>query len=221
MNSLRLGTNKALKGTPAFMSIEASNPDTDQVRSLKDDLESLLYVVLYCALLWLPVTSPQKLQWWLNTFQVEEGGGASHKQLNSFSRQFTKSLESTRSRAVLDWLNAAMDLHHRVHNGYSLGRNPAWDDGKALGDMWEKVLEGDSPEDDQHENPLPDFVRWEQYSLRATYTTHATLPIRSDSQEVQPPPRVTIKRSVSEPFGSDDGLTRPTEVIPGNAMPIK
>lgn len=64
---------------------------------------------------------------------------------------------------MLDWLNAAMDLH------YCDGPNPAWDDGKALEEMWKKTLEGELPEDDRHENPVPEVAQREQYSLHATY----------------------------------------------------
>ena len=61
-------SNGFLKGTPAFMSIAASYTNTNHVHSLKDDLESILYIVLYCALLWLPVTSSKTLDWWLTYF---------------------------------------------------------------------------------------------------------------------------------------------------------
>ena len=50
------------------LSVAASNRITPHVHELKDDLESLLYVVLYCALLWLPVETSLDLDWWLTGF---------------------------------------------------------------------------------------------------------------------------------------------------------
>lgn len=137
------GSNEFLKGTPAFVSIDASYTDGSHVHSLGDDLESILYVVLYCALLWLPVTSPNRtLEWWLTSFfhiPRHPGGGAPEKTLNASQRMFTKHLKSVKSPAILDWLNAAMDLHYS--GGFP---NPAWDDGKALGAMWKEMLDKDT-----------------------------------------------------------------------------
>ena len=153
------------------MSITASNIDVPHIHKLKDDLESILYVVLYCALLWLPVTSSQDLDWWLTEFfSVDRGRGrgASYKEVNAIVRDYTIHLETTRSQAVLDWLNAALDLHYLNHRP-----NPVWDDGKALEDMWKESLKGELPEDDRHENPVSDVTRREQYSLHLTITARS------------------------------------------------
>ena len=152
---------------------------------MKDDLESLFYVVLYCALLWLPVETTWSLEWWLGDFFCARDRvgavGAIAKHYNAFSRYFTQDLASTRSQAVLDWLNAAMDLHHHVAGG----PNPAWDDGQALKIMWEKALENELPDDDRQENTIPDTILREAQALRATHTqtvstilheSHPTLP---------------------------------------------
>lgn len=184
------------------MSIDASYTDNDHIHSLKDDLESILYIILYCALLWLPVTSPLALDWWLTEFfQISHfpGGGAPSKTLNALQREYTKRLKSTQSQAVLDWLNTAMDLHYHVRDRFNPGRsNPAWDDGKALEDMWKETLDKELPENDRHENPVPDMVHREQYSLHATYTTSAMSIIPFGTQDVPLPPLLptTTERSV-------------------------
>ena len=171
-----------LKGTPAFLSIAAATTSLQHVRNLEDDLESLLYIVLYCALLWLPVDSPSRpLDLWLTKFfYLPEGGlldGPDPKILNAQSRQWTKRLSSERSQAVLDWLNAAMDLHfHRIKWPNPAGPNPAWVGGKALGEVWREALVMELPEDDRRVNPIPGMVLPSELSLHATYTAHTVTP---------------------------------------------
>ena len=227
-------SDKYIKGTPAFVSIATSYTATNHTYSLKDDLESILYIVLYCALQWLPVTSPQGLYWWLaEFFSVEPGkiGGAALKATNATRRHYTSGLETTRSQAVLDWLNATMDLHYHADGGDNPGGpNPAWNDGKALEGMWKKTLEWELPEDDRCENPVPDMIRQKDRPLAATYTTATTstnlfvsrgapLPppstINTGSMStgpskrwdvtLPPPSPATTKRTASESFSTDGG----------------
>ena len=120
-----------LKGTPAFMSIEALDM-LGHVHGFEDDLESFIYVVLYAALRWLPVESPHSLRWRFTTFFGAPdpegcGGGADAKQNNAISHKYTRSLKTTRSSQVLQWVNDAVDLHYK---GWHL--NPVWVDAKAL-----------------------------------------------------------------------------------------
>lgn len=159
------------------MSIAASNTATPHthMHRLRDDLESMIYVVPYCALLWLPVTSSSKLDWWLtDSFGVPDPcgkGGAPFKSLNAIHRRYTSRLTTTRSQAVLDWLNAAMNLHFRPIGRPEIpGPNPDWDDGEVLKRMWEKTLAEGLPSDDRHENTVPNMVIREVYSHHATYT---------------------------------------------------
>ena len=222
--------NEFLKGTPAFVSIATSYQGTDHIHCLKDDLEPTPYVVLYCALLWLPVTSHRTLDWWLIHFfhiSHEPGGGAPCKRLNAMSREYTRTLKSTQSQAILDWLNATMDLHYHVEGGPNPGGlNPAWADGKALEDMWKKVLDKKDllPENDRQRNPVPNIVRRKEEPLPATYSTgtmskklfprrFVTLPpstiattsvVQSGPRSVPPPPLfpVTPKRTAFESFGT-------------------
>ena len=198
------------------MSIAASDTTTPHVHGLKDDLESLLYVVLYCALLWLPVTSSSKLDWWLTDFfgvpNPSRKVGAPSKLLNAITRFYTNDLTSTRSQAVLNWLNATMDLHYRpMGRPGSFEPNPDWDDGKALETMWEETLAEELPSDDRHENPVPTRVMREVYSLHATYTTQTTSMSLYGSHvfAIRPPPstssgRASSKRSISESLGGDN-----------------
>ena len=228
----RSSSDKFIKGTPAFVSIATSYNTTNHVYGLKDDLESILYIVLYCTVQWLPVTSSHVVYWWLTEFfSVGPGevGGASLKATNATYRHYTKGLKTTRSQAVLDWLNATMDLHYHGDGGDNPRRpNPAWNDGKALEQMWKKALEGVLPEDDRCVNPVPEMIRREDRPRDATYTVCTTSTILFASRDAPLPPPSTIntmstgpskrwdltlpppsptttKRTASESFGTDGG----------------
>ena len=55
------------QGTPAYMSYSTLCGEPHH-HTLKDDLKSFIYIVLYCALRWLPVKSGQPIRWWLMVF---------------------------------------------------------------------------------------------------------------------------------------------------------
>ena len=228
----RPSSDSFIKGTPAFVSIATSYTATNHTYGLKDDLESILYIVLYCTLQWLPVTSSRPLNWWLTQFfSVEPGevGGAPLKAMNATGRYYTEGLKTTRSRAILDWLNATMDLHYHANGGKNpSGPNPAWNDGRALQDMWKKTLEGALPEDDRCENPVPDMIRQQDHPHNATYTAGTTStilfasrgaplpppstidtvsmgPSKPWSVTLPPPSPSTTKRAASDSFSTDGG----------------
>ena len=76
--------------------------------------------------------------------------------------------------------------------------------------MWEETLAKELPSDDRHENPIPNIVLREAYSLHATYTIYTTsMPLYgSNNFAIRPPPatsssRASSKRSVSESLGRD------------------
>ena len=87
---------------------------------MKDDMESLLYVILYCALLWLPhslsiddlsliVSRIFEFSTTLNGTKV----GGDGKMANAFTRRYTRSVVF-KNCAIKKWLDAAMDFHTRV-----------------------------------------------------------------------------------------------------------
>jgi len=190
------------------MSIKALG-GRNHVHDLKDDLESLIYVVLYAALLWLPVESPFNLRWWMTDFFSAphpggSGGGEDWKWLNALVRRYTSDLNSKESPHVVDWLTGAMELHYK--NG---SPNPLWDDGKALGKFWEGILAKDLPSNDRRVNPIFGTKIQPGGSLQATYTAATSAQdlyrYRNDpTQSVAPPP---AKRSVAQ--SADDNFPRP------------
>ena len=154
------------------MSIEALDM-LGHVHGFEDDLESFIYVVLYAALRWLPVESPHLLHWRFTTFFGAPdpegcGGGADAKQNNVISHKYTRSLKTTRSAQVLQWVNDAVDLHYK---GWRL--NPDWVGGKALKRMWEERLKGELPIDDRCVNLAPGMEVDESRSLYMTYIAGA------------------------------------------------
>jgi len=178
-----------LKGTPAFMSFRALT-GRRHVHSLRDDLESFLYVVLYAALRWLPVDSPQTLRWWMTDFfsaphPSGDGGGANQKLANAINRRYTADLESTTSPHVVLWLNRATDLHYKEEVP-----NPLWNNGEELRKMWEEVLAQDLPSDDRIEKEIEGVKTRKDGPYHATFTsTTSTQDLyRSRNDPTRPPP---------------------------------
>jgi len=189
------------------MSIATSDPKSCDPHGMKDDLESLLYVVLYCALRWLPVHSPGRgLDWWLNDFFSPPNRDGAHLKLyNAMTRNFTRDLTSMQIQAILDWLNAAMDLHYHPSGGPNpVGPNPAWDDGRALEAMWKETLTKDLPDDDWQENPIPNIAVREAHFLHTTYTagTTSATAYKPHSTLLQQPLAIAAHRTSSKRPGS-------------------
>jgi hypothetical protein len=179
------------------MSFEAMD-GVRHVYKLKDDLESFIYIVLYCAVRWLPVTSEHSLDVWLAGFftggSMPLSGGSLLKRLNAVAREFTKDLQSKTSTRILEWLREAMDLHYK-----NMVPNPLWDDGKALGAMWRRKLEGDIPDNDRRREALGEN---RSTLLRATFTAGPPIRLRKNEQRSADP--VT---SAKRPHASYDGDT--------------
>ena len=183
------------KGTPAFMSFQTLI-GRGHVHCLRDDLESFLYVVLYAALRWLPVELSETLDWWIADFfsaprAYGHGGGAGLKGSNAAFRWYTSGLRSTTSFHVVNWLNAATDLHYK--DG---APNPLWDDGKALREMWEKVLAEDLPSNNRVVNQIPGMKTRDDGSLHATHTSATSTQglYRSRNEPTRPPAATPAKR---------------------------
>ena len=178
------------------MSIEALDM-LGHVHGSEDDLESFIYVVLYAALRWLPVESPHSLHWRFTTFFGAPdpegcGGGADAKQNNAISHKYTRSLKTTRSAQVLQWVNDAVDLHYK---GWRL--HPDWVDGKALKRMWEERLKGELPLDDRCVNLVQGMEVDESRSLHTTHIagTPLAMALSGHDDEFQLTGTTSSKRS--------------------------
>ncbi|KAI0323496.1 hypothetical protein GY45DRAFT_1376288 [Cubamyces sp. BRFM 1775] len=87
--------------------------------TLQDDMESLLYVILYCSLRHLPhsMRNPEHLYRFIHKFfdDCSYGVGKLHggdaKLVNSDDRTWTQRI-TFNSKNIADWLNTAMNYHH-------------------------------------------------------------------------------------------------------------
>ncbi|KAJ3012573.1 hypothetical protein NUW54_g1830 [Trametes sanguinea] len=148
-------------GTWKFMSIRMLNSDQlNGKHTLPDDLEALLYVVLYCALYYLPHNlSPQYVAAFSKAFFDEYRrrlGGVLHggeaKYANAFARSFTKNVHF-RDTVFDEWLQTVMDLHcqrigtiKRQENLWTLD---------SLDNYWTQFLETHNLEADNRQVHLP------------------------------------------------------------------
>ncbi|KAJ2965239.1 hypothetical protein NUW54_g14185 [Trametes sanguinea] len=128
-------------GTWMFMSIRMLNSDqANGKHTFLDDMEALLYVVLYCALYYLPHDlSPRNLASFTAAFFDEyrrRTGGVLHggeaKYANAFARSFTKNVHF-QDAAFDEWLQTVMDFHcqrlgsvTRLENWWTLDKLDAY-----------------------------------------------------------------------------------------------
>ncbi|KAI0714075.1 hypothetical protein C8T65DRAFT_573979 [Cerioporus squamosus] len=111
-----LSTKAGRAGTWLFMSRDLLYDHENVVKqSINDDMESLFYVVLYCALHWLPHNlSKDKLTDLITTFfeHKEEYGegvmGARSKIINAENRYYTRGVVYG-DPAIKEWLDTVMD----------------------------------------------------------------------------------------------------------------
>ncbi|KAM5531249.1 hypothetical protein V8D89_015086 [Ganoderma adspersum] len=116
-------TEAGRAGTWLFMSHRATSFwGLDGKQTIQDDIESLLYVVLYCALLWLP-HSISRADLKETIWQIFERAswsspdkafiGGEGKFANAVTRMFTKNAKF--SHALHEWLDTVMDHHIPVN----------------------------------------------------------------------------------------------------------
>ena len=185
--------------------------DSEHAYTLEDDLESLIYVILYAALRWLPVKSKSDLSFWLTEFfgaptMVNPSGGGLYKLLNASTRFLTSSLSSTESPDVVGWLRAAMDLHYK--NGKP---NPSWKGGKELGTIWKAIIAKALPSGDRCVNEIPNIKLRGDHSLHATYTvdTSSRNLYRARDEPTQPSASTSVKRPYTQSVDDDFPHTTP------------
>ncbi len=137
------------QGTWLFMSNGMLAPDgRTRKQTLQDDMESLLYVVLYCSFLFLPhnlseaelartithLFEANSWSWYLGDFE----GGAG-KVANALRRQYTDAVAF--NPELKEWLNTVMDYNnpprHLRNAYYDAGK---WSDPDQLDNFWEDFL---------------------------------------------------------------------------------
>ncbi|OBZ71336.1 hypothetical protein A0H81_08861 [Grifola frondosa] len=128
-------------GTWQFMSCKALL-DENVVHSLSDDMESLLYVVLYCSLIWLPnqdtrQSLTQRIHNLFNRSMVlggrTLGGAGKHAQLST--RTLTQRLTWT-NPLIQQWLDTVMEYRSPLEKPAIIVYPEKWSDPKHLDTFW-------------------------------------------------------------------------------------
>ncbi|KAI0712056.1 hypothetical protein C8Q76DRAFT_733247 [Earliella scabrosa] len=142
-------------GTWLFMSANVLGEyGPTRKHTLQDDMESLLYVVLYCSFLWLPHNLSksdlhdtirglfEETVWVRGSIRGGDG-----KVANAAYRQYTECVEF--NKPLLEWLNVMMDYNSPPNNKrYKL--KGKWDDPAVIEQLWADFLQA---------HTLPDIDR--------------------------------------------------------------
>ncbi|KAI0940213.1 hypothetical protein AcV5_001383 [Taiwanofungus camphoratus] len=195
-------------GTWQFMSCDVLLSQ-DKAHSIEDDMESMLYVVLYCSMRWLSHNLAEDLETLaeycralFDFVQVKADGsiimGGTGKAANRLHRNYTRAIQWT-CKPVHEWLNTVMNFNSPLppSRGEFAGK---WDGYKPLKDYWTSFLERNSCAlgvDDKVEHPLPNVPQEVQIT---SYETTMASP--GDSAVVYLTP------SKRKAFGSVEGDDR-------------
>ncbi|RPD54650.1 hypothetical protein L226DRAFT_509635 [Lentinus tigrinus ALCF2SS1-7] len=163
-------------------------------QTFTDDMESLLYVVLYCALLWQPHNlSQQDLTKFIAAFFHESqwvGGvymGGGGKSANAFSRTYTGLLRLG-SKALQEWLTTVLNFHRPPHDAEEyMGK---WN-AEHLDTYWATFLQTHTLERD---NRLVHTVDTPNYHPSPTpSTTYSPRSVSSSVERIPTPPSAQSK----------------------------
>ena len=146
--------------------------------TFQDDMESLLYVVLYCALLWQPHTLTQEvLTHFISKFfddamvySKRPAVGGSAKMENAYSRLWTEQM-GLRSHGLRNWLDSMMNFHSPIPRREG-EPNDKWADPASIDSFWADFLCTNS------ELELDNRVENELYTrhLKLEWLTSSTAP---------------------------------------------
>ncbi|KZT03380.1 uncharacterized protein LAESUDRAFT_761959 [Laetiporus sulphureus 93-53] len=147
----------------------------DYQRVVEDDLESLLYVVLFCAALWLAHNGTlRQLDMFLANFfdeYMQHYGkyvlGGIGKLMNKFDRRYTEEFVF-KSKPMQVWLNKAMALNGSP--SIVLKRYPPTWTFESLAELWDQVLKMSFPQNPDRARRQKSDVPWHVDLFVATIT---------------------------------------------------
>ncbi|CCL98569.1 uncharacterized protein FIBRA_00569 [Fibroporia radiculosa] len=126
-------------GTWQFMSINQLNVRKPTIHTLQDDMESILYVVLYCSIRWGAHNVDDNTVFDTIRDMFDSGndakGGGTGKVNNMANRRYTEEY-TFKSSALHRWLNTAMDYHYPVDRD----KERKWSDPTDLDRLWVTIL---------------------------------------------------------------------------------
>ncbi|KZT06652.1 uncharacterized protein LAESUDRAFT_146922 [Laetiporus sulphureus 93-53] len=177
-----------ITGTWQFMSLNVLTT-SNYLHVIQDDMESLLYVVLYCAARWLGHNrSDRGLENFFSEFFDEhlvDGGedkGGSVKMINKTKRTYTARFQF-QPAPLHEWLKKAMNLN--CLKGQWKEQYPrSWTLAK-LAAMWDKILKMEFPEGSDRVERKIRSVAAERPPFNATHTSFAPgLAVAQSREEV-------------------------------------
>ena len=142
--------------------LDAQNA-VDGKHSVQDDMESLLYVILYCALLWQPHNLTKDdlrtiVARFFDDCSVGRGGhlqGGDAKLVNSVDRRYTMNIRF-RDAALDDWLLEVLNFHSPLPI-YGNKYDGKWSDPTHLDTFWAEFLNSRSLErTNRHDHLIDD-----------------------------------------------------------------
>ncbi|GBE84773.1 hypothetical protein BKA93DRAFT_824938 [Sparassis latifolia] len=117
--------------------------------TIQDDMESILWVVLYCSLLWLDhdlpvkklVTTMSTIFDQCNSFEDGETTAGDGKVSNQVSRLYTSKIHFSNPK-IQEWLNAVMNFNSSYVFNWPLNATffKAWEDPRTLDRYWKAFL---------------------------------------------------------------------------------
>ncbi|KAI0333654.1 hypothetical protein GY45DRAFT_1243997 [Cubamyces sp. BRFM 1775] len=218
VDELGRAVRDGLVGTWPFMAWDLISPVSpeDLKATFQHDMESLFYVVLYCALLWLPHNlSEGQLTIIMNhmfgsfSSDQDEWRGGHGKAVNALSRTYTRDLDL--GSALGEWVNTVMDYHHPPRDSsmlteYGLSR---WSNPDYLDTFWAGFLQSHSlARNDRvvHNHPsatgglvpVNGLYGCSSLSTLGKFTTPHTAPSKREAPEL-PDGRAPKRRKIHSP----------------------
>lgn len=153
----------------------------ERKQTIQDDMESLLYVVLYCSFLWLPHNlSKEELARTIKalfesaSFYVDDYHGGDGKFENAAQRKYTRSVKFNPD--LTEWLDAVMDLHSPLER-LPMERSK-WSDPDQLDKFWAEFLRTHTLE--SHDRVMHDHPHATQkYNIDASGGRHVSTEVVS------------------------------------------
>ncbi|KAH8115724.1 hypothetical protein DFH11DRAFT_1702549 [Phellopilus nigrolimitatus] len=174
-------------GTWAFMSADALNPGAQFRHSIKDDMESMLYVVLYCCVRWLPHNKlgklGQRMHMFFDQYDIEVDDtmvGGTNKNCEKVCRYFTRIFvfENVQTQT---WITKAFNYLAPFGAAWPpFGATTPQDykgkwTPKSFESLWTKICKEELPEDDRVVHDVSDVNEGKNDRYEGTLSTKAVL----------------------------------------------
>ncbi|KAH8115718.1 hypothetical protein DFH11DRAFT_1301272 [Phellopilus nigrolimitatus] len=151
-------TDHDIRGTWRFMSTDALSKCGDFCHTIQDDMESMLYIVLYCCVRWLPHSEVNILGGRMHNFfdhYLDEGNctivGGIGKTIQKYNRNFTDmfAFEDTHTQ---HWITKSYDYLAPPVAGFERSSGK-WTP-ESFNELWVHTCQGPLPEHDRVERDV-------------------------------------------------------------------